>query len=58
MKNYCSELFVEIGDYYFVVVCDLYVVGGCCSAVGYAWFLSGHLGDNVENTSGDLRALI
>jgi len=54
--DYCSELFTEGGGY-FVVVGDLFIIESYWLAGGNALFVSAHLGNEPEKTSGVLCAL-
>ena len=56
MGDYCSELFTEGGGY-FVVIGDLFVIEGYWLVRGNALFLTGHLSNEPEKTSGVLCAL-
>ena len=56
MGDYCGELFAERGGY-FVVIGDLFAVKCYWLVGGNALFLTGHLGNEPEKTSGVLCAL-
>ena len=57
MGDYCSEL-CTAGGGYFVVIGDLFVIESYWLAGGNALFLSEHLGNEHEETSSVLNALV